>query len=213
MEEFNKNDLKVADKVADEILIRKKDTNVFLWVLLILLVLLVSFFSLLIFSNFSIHDPYVDNYIQTGSILFSFEEGNRAINIDNALPTSDDIGKQNFKEGEYFTFGVATSIKSKKQSKITYEISLTPNITTLDSKYVRIYLLEDGKEILINNRSVNNYADLPNSSIRPNSKVLYKTTVLSDSRKAYTFKMWLSKDYELDEVKRIFSCYVNVDAY
>lgn len=213
MEEFNKKDLKVADKVADEILIRKKDTNVFLWVLLILLVLLVSFFSLLIFSNFSIHDPYVDNYIQTGSILFSFEEGNRAINIDNALPTSDDIGKQNFKEGEYFTFGAATSIKSKKQSKITYEISLTPNITTLDSKYVRIYLLEDGKEILINNRSVNNYADLPNSSIRPNSKVLYKTTVLSDSRKAYTFKMWLSKDYELDEVKRIFSCYVNVDAY
>ena len=213
MEEFNKKDLKVADKVADEILIRKKDTNVFLWVLLILLVLLVSFFSLLIFSNFSIHDPYVDNYIQTGSILFSFEEGNRAINIDNALPTSDDIGKQNFKEGENFTFGVATSIKSKKQSKITYEISLTPNITTLDSKYVRIYLLEDGKEILINNRSVNNYADLPNSSIRPNSKVLYKTTVLSDSRKAYTFKMWLSKDYELDEIKKTFSCYVNVDAY
>ena len=211
-EKFDKKQLKVADKVADDLLIRKKE-HILIWLFLLILVFLCAFFPSLIFSRIGYHSKPVDNYIQEGHVLFSFEEGSRNIEIIDAIPTNDSIGKAQAEDGEYFKFRVAVSTQQKKSIKVTYEISLTPKIQTLDPKYVRIYLLEEGKEILINGKSVNNFSDLPNSSIRQNSKLLFKKVVNNNSNKTYTFKMWLSDEYELKEEKESFSCYVNVDAY
>ena len=145
--------------------------------------------------------------------MFSFEEGSRGILIEDALPTADSIGKSMAEEGDYFKFRIGVDSDFKKQSKITYEISLTPEIQTLDAENVRIYFLEDGKEVLLNGKSVNNFSELEDSKIREGSKLLFKNTITSSINKSYTFKMWLSDKYELDEIKRSFSCYVNVDAY
>ncbi len=210
--EFDKKELKIADKVADELLIRKKE-HILIWLFLLILVLLCSFFPALVFSRIGYHSLPVDNYIQDGNVLFSFEEGSRNIEITDAIPTSDYVGKAMKKDNEYFIFRVAVTSKSTTNKKITYEISLTPNKMTLDPKYVRIYLLEEGKEILINGKSVNNFSELSDSSIREGSKLLYKKTINSESNKTYTFKMWLSDKYELKDIEETFSCYVNVDAY
>ncbi|MDD5979656.1 MAG: hypothetical protein PUC23_00905 [bacterium] len=209
---FDKKELKIADKVADELLIRRKE-HILIWLFLLILVLLCSFFPALVFSRIGYHSLPVDNYIQEGKVLFSFEEGSRNIEIVDATPTSDLVGKSMTKDNEYFKFRVAITSKSKKKTKITYEISLTPNITTLDPKYVRIYLVEDGKEILINGKSVNNFSELSDSTIREGSKLLYKNTVTGKINKTYTFKMWLSDKYELKDIEETFSCFVNVDAY
>ena len=211
-EKFDKKQLKIADKVADELLIRRKE-HTLIWLLLLILVFMCAFFPSLIFSRIGYHSKPVDNYIHKGHVLFSYEEGSRNIEIIDAIPTSDRVGKAQAEEGDYFKFRVAIATKNKKSMKVTYEISLTPRIQTLDSSYVRIYLLENGKEILINGKAVNNFSDLPNSSIRDNSKVLLKKTINESSNKSYTFKMWLSDKYELKETKESFSCYVNVDAY
>jgi len=210
--EFEKDELKLADKVANELLIRRKE-HILIWLFLLILVFLCAFFPSLIFSRIGYHSKPVDNYIQEGHVLFSFEEGSRNIEIIDALPTSDYVGKAQTEDGSYFKFGVGISTKQKNSIKVTYEISLTPNIQTLDPKYVRVYLLEEGKEILINGKSVNNFSDLPDSTIRKGSKLLFKKTINNNINKSYTFKMWLSDKYELKEFKETFSCYLNIDAY
>lgn len=210
--QLDKKELKVADKVADELLIRKKE-HVLIWLLLLILVFLSAFFPALVFSRIGYHSLPVDNYIQKGSVLFSFEEGSRNIEIVDAIPTTDSVGKAMTKDNEYFNFRVAIDAKNNSEENITYEISLSPSKKTLDPKYVRIYLVEDGKEILINGKSVNNFSELPDSSIREGSKLLYKNTIKGNTNKSYVFKMWLSDKYEIKDVKEIFSCFVNVDAY
>lgn len=209
---FEKDELKLADKVADELLIRRKE-HILIWLFLLILVFLCAFFPSLIFSRIGYHSKPVDNFIQEGHVLFSFEEGSRNIEIIDAMPTSDNVGKAMTEDGTYFKFGVAVSTSKKGAVKVTYEISLTPKIQTLDPKYVRVYLLEEGKEILLNGKSVNSFSELPNSTLREGSKLLFKKTINNNINKSYTFKMWLSDKYEIKEVKETFSCYLNIDAY
>lgn len=209
---FENDELKIADKVADELLIRRKE-HILIWLFLLILVFLCAFFPSLIFSQLGYHSKPVDNYIHEGHVLFSYEEGSRNIEIVDAMPISDSVGKAMTEDGTYFTFGVAISTSKKDSMKVTYEISLTPNIQTLDPKYVRVYLLEEGKEIIVNGKSVRSFSELPNSTIREGSKLLFKKTFNNNTNKSYTFKMWLSDEYEIKEFKETFSCYLNIDAY
>lgn len=209
---FEKDELKLADKVADELLIRRKE-HILIWLFLLILVFLCAFFPSLIFSRIGYHSKPVDNFIQEGHVLFSFEEGSRNIEIIDAMPTSDNVGKATTEDGTYFKFGIAVSTSKKGSVKVTYEVSLTPKIQTLDPKYVRVYLLEEGKEILLNGKSVNSFSELPNSTLREGSKLLFKKTINNNINKSYTFKMWLSDKYEIKDVKETFSCYLNIDAY
>ena len=80
-------------------------------------------------------------------------------------------------------------------------------------KYVRVMLLENGKEVLINGNSVNYFSDLKKSNLRSNAKLLYKKEITSEIIASYVFKMWVGENYRLDTVKRTFSCFVNIDAY
>lgn len=211
--ELNDKERQIADKVANEILIREKKQRLFLWLFLLLFIVLFSFFSSLVFSKIAYYGKSNQNYIQSGSVLFAYEEGTNFINISGALPVQDEVGKTMNKPNEYFEFSLSIVPSSDKQTSITYEISLLQLQNTLDSKYVRVYLLEDGKEVNINNNVVNTFYSLPNSTIRSNSKLLYKTTINSQISKTYIFKMWLDKDYELKYEPESFSCYVNIDAY
>lgn len=210
---FSKDELALADKVADEILKNRKRIRTTLALLLLVFILLTFFVSYAGFSIFQANRGSSENIIQSGSILFSYNEGSNSINIVGALPTADEVGKQLMEDGEFFEFSVSAEVNSKIQNKVIYEISLTPNQNTLDSKYIRVYLVENNKDVLINSKYVNYYNDLPDSSIRNNSKVLLKREVSTSLKSTYVFRMWVSNDYEVDDVMRVFSCFVNVDAY
>lgn len=212
-DKFSKDELVLADKVADEILKNRKRIKTTLALLLLIFILLTFFVSYAGFSIFQANRGSSENIIQSGSILFSYNEGSNSINIVGALPTNDEIGKQLMEEGEFFEFSVSAEVNSKIQNKVVYEISLTPNQNTLDSKYIRVYLVENNKDVLINLKDVNYYNDLPDSSIRNNSKVLLKKEVSTSLKSTYVFRMWVSNEYEVDDIMRTFSCFVNVDAY
>lgn len=207
------DELEVADTVADEILIKKKEEKKMILFFLLLFILLVFVLSYLIFSRFAIFSKNTENVIQAGSIVFSYEEGSNKINIQDAEAVSDEVGKQLSGSNSDFEFNVAIKIDSKIQPKLTYEISLTQKEGSLDAKYVRVMLLENGKEVLINGNSVNYFSDLKKSNLRSNAKLLYKKEITSEIIASYVFKMWVGENYRLDTVKRTFSCFVNIDAY
>lgn len=82
-----------------------------------------------------------NNVIQTGRVVFSYSDANggtNGINIEDALPIPDEMGKILSGEGEYFDFSVSASTTSVD---LGYEIAVnSADESTLDPKYVKIYL-------------------------------------------------------------------------
>ena len=210
---LNNEELKVADKVADEILQKEEQEQKRLLIFVLIFVLLTLFVSFAGFSLFKIKQGSNNNIINAGAVAFSYSERTNAISMINTYPMTDEVGKKLSGIGEYFEFTISTRIESAKISNITYEITLTPieNENALDEKYVRVYLEEDGKAVLVNKNEVNSFNKLPNSNLttrNKSSKQLYKKTVST-----YKFRMWVDEDYNVDNVSRTFKCYLYVDAY
>jgi len=185
-------------------------------ILLVLILLLCLFFFgmsvsiALVFSKTSRNE----NVINVGSVLFSYDEGNNSIRLDNAIPISDSEGMSLVKEDQYFDFVVAVGFSKEKKKQITYELSLIPDENnTIDQKYIRVHLKADKNAVLINKKAVLNFSELEKSDKRPNSKLLLKKTVSTDEIVQYEFRMWLSNDYVLDGVSRTFRCYIGIDSY
>ena len=210
---LNKDELALADQVANEILNEDKENQKRILILVFIFVLLTLFVSFVGFSIFKINRGTDNNIINAGSILFSYNESSNYINMINTFPISDDLGKNLSGEGEYFEFNISSRLNSKKINELTYEISLTPSVSSLDTKYVKVYLEENGKGVSLTSNIVNYYNDLPESTIRKGSKLLYKKTINSKSDNRYVFRMWVSPEYNVDSISRTFSCYVNVNAY
>ena len=146
---LNNEELKVADKVADEILQKEEQEQKRLLLFVLIFVLLTLFVSFAGFSLFKIKQGSNNNIINAGAVAFSYSERTNAISMINTYPMTDEVGKKLSGIGEYFEFTISTRIESAKISNITYEITLTPieNENTLDEKYVRVYLEEDGKAV------------------------------------------------------------------
>lgn len=215
---LNNEELKVADKVADEILQKEEQEQKRLLIFVLIFVLLTLFVSFAGFSLFKIKQGSNNNIINAGAVAFSYSERTNAISMINTYPMTDEVGKKLSGIGEYFEFTISTRIESAKISNITYEITLTPieNENTLDEKYVRVYLEEDGNAVLVNKNEVNSFNKLPNSNLTTrgkNSKMLYKKTVRGKTLTTYKFRMWVDEDYNVDNVSRTFKCYLYVDAY
>jgi len=205
----------VADRVADEILEEpKKNRKVFL----VLLLLLLFGLSFLVSSvSFAVLGSKFEsnNVITSGSILFSYEEKTRGISILNAYPIHDEDGKKLSKDQEYFKFDVSYSLESKKTAEgLHYQISLIPDSNnTLDDRYVRVYLLEDEKEVSLSEKMVRSFSELENSSLRNGAKLLLDREVSETFVHHYTLRLWVSKDYVVTNQSEIFRCYVAIDTY
>ena len=152
--------------------------------------------------------------IDVGSILFSFNESSNSIYMTNVFPTSDEEGKALTGDREYFDFNISAKLKNINEGKIVYEISLIPiDGNTLNPKDVRVYLTEGGQDVSINNKSVNNYSDLPDSKYRKNGKVIYRKIISKNTISEYRFRMWLSSAAKISKTSKQFGCKVGVDAY
>lgn len=209
----------VADKAADDLLeqVDKKDKIgiVLLLIMLIALILLVLGVSFGLLNHY--HYGSNENVISSGSVLFSYNQGENSIKLIDAYPTNDSYGKNMSGKDEFFDFVVSVGFYGKRHKKnkgLTYEISLTPDSNNnLDGDYVRVYLTKNNEELLINGKYINNFSELENSKIRSGSKLLYKELVNSDVNNNFTFRMWLSEKYMIDNVSRVFKVFVSVDAY
>ena len=193
---LDKEQLAVSDDVADEILQRDEKHNKFYFLFLMLLLIFLTF--IVSSLSFALFGTYVKNFnnISTGSVLFSYEENSNNISISDMYPTSDAVGKKLSDVGQYFDFSISSKLEANSIGKITYEISLVPDLeNTLDSKYVRINLLENGKDVLFNNKDVVSYNELSDSKIRSGAKVLFVNTVKTDYVANYVFRMWVSSDF------------------
>lgn len=162
----------------------------------------------------------VDNTVRSGGITFEYLEGDSVIDINDALPISDEVG---VKQTKSFDFQVSSAIRGN--TTVFYEVrakSLTVD-NKIDNQYVKIYLeKKDGGDFstVLSPTAFkeNPNTSLTNISVDTNTMLLYSgrfsgkkatTTNYSDE---FRLKMWLSDKYFIDDVSRSFKIKVIVYA-
>ena len=141
------------------------------------------------------------NSITTGSITMSYEESDNVINIDKALPTTDETGKVRLKEGEYFDFTISSEIVG--DININYEISakdVTTSEKKIDGSNIKLYLTrikEDGtEEELMTPETYNEEKSANSYTGRPSNEMsLYTSSMSSSESNNYRLRMWVDEDY------------------
>ncbi len=162
----------------------------------------------------------VDNTVRSGGITFEYLEGDSVIDINDALPVSDEVG---VKQTKSFDFQVSSAIRGN--TTVFYEVrakSLTVD-NKIDNQYVKIYLEKKDGDDFFTVLSPTTFKENPNTSLTnisvdTNTMLLYSgrfsgkkatTTNYSDE---FRLKMWLSDKYLIDDVSRSFKIKVLVYA-
>ena len=131
----------------------------------------------------------------------SYTESDNVINIDKALPTTDETGKVRLKEGEYFDFTISSEIVG--DININYEISakdVTVGSRKIDGSNIKLYLTrikEDGTEEELMTPEV--YKEEKSSNVytgRPSGEMsLYTSSMSSSESNKYRLRMYVTEEY------------------
>lgn len=198
---------------------------VFIILLFVSMALIFTGISIAVFNYFG--TGMTNNVIQTGKIIFSYnEEGgiSNGINIQDALPVPDETGKVLSGSHEYFEFSVSATTPN---TNLTYEIvAKKGEESTLAEDNVKIYLtsFEGNSEVATplttNNGSVVTYSELKDTT---NPLLTGKTIYYGEVKagevsygKRFCLRMWVKQSeegYNFEEINdKTFSVKVDVAA-
>ena len=142
-----------------------------------------------------------DNILKTGTVVFSYNEGENAINLSSTEPTEDYEALLATSENSYFDFSVTYNNRSQK--RIDYDITLLQNVLEnenimLDSKYVKVALSEipnENASIADEKNVITKYFD--QLELKTNGSRIIRNDYLEVESKAvtkwYRLRVWLPK--------------------
>ena len=201
-------------------------TNVAIALLFLSMICIFSGVSYSIFNYFG--QGMTNNVIQTGKIVFSYSDangGSNGINIENAMPIPDTVGKNLSGASEYFDFSVSATTTT---TDLTYEVAIQKgDDCTLDEKYVKVYLttidgtMENPTPLTNTTGGVVTYDTLVDTtnSLLTGKKIYYGTVNAGEVAygQKFRFRMWVADqddvNFDYNEVNdKYFSVKVNVSA-
>ena len=155
------------------------------------------------------------NTITTGTITMSYSETTNGINLTNALPMSDGVGKALSEEEQYFDFTVSANITGT--TTINYAITASKEAeSTLPDTAVKVYLTDmDGTadtQILAPTK-VSGLTPTTGSepSGTPSGQfILHTGTFDATSSHDYRLRMWVADDYQVTGASATYKLRVNV---
>ena len=193
--------------------------------LIIILILLLLILILIIFVvSYSMFDYTkrgdTDNTVTSGEIKFLYTENTgvgNGINITNAFPVSDEVGKGYSTENYVFDFKITADVP--KNVDVPYEVTARMSKdSTLPSDVVKIYLVErngnNETEIstTVNNGIVKRYSELTDTSINvgtydDGSKIMEKTlyrdvAIGKNYEKDFRLRMWIAEDTDFSGIEQ-----------
>lgn len=172
-----------------------------------------------------------DNTVTTGTISMSYTESDtNVISIDNAMPTSDNAGKE---LTDKFDFSVSSTISGA--ATVNYEVrarnvELTDEEKTgespkvaLDPSDVKLYLEKENssnyEEVLAPKLfTIDSTTSLTNPVVDTNTMLLYTGSFTNDSDTSNTYtenfrlRMWLKNDAVINTSAKTFKIKVDVFA-
>lgn len=188
----------------------KKNMKEIMITILSVLILIIAVFGISYSIWTQIFLGSKENSINTGYISFSYTESDtNVIEINNAVPMSDEKGKKLTGNNNMFDFTV--SAKYGGVSSIGYEIYATPITQTLDGKYVKVYLTDQKDQAMPGfDSTIPTYDELVDSTME-NSKTIYQSSLdQSGVSQSFRLRIWVNSDYNMPETAKKFSFKVNV---
>lgn len=192
--------------------------KIFILLLLVtLLVILVISFSFAVYVN---NEEGVDNTIGSGEISMNYIEKTNGISIENAMPTSDEVGKKQLGEGEYFDFTVNSKLVG--DIKVIYEIAAVKDqSSTIPDNEIRLYLEQEKSGTYIEVMEPKNFVASPsNTEIgTPEGAMMLKRVTKERKDNTddnvvkyvdnYRLRMWLGENATINDI-RTYTVRINV---
>lgn len=138
-----------------------------------------------------------ENSISTGYVSFSYTESNsNVISINNAVAISDEAGKKLVGNQNSFEFSV--SAKYAGLPSIRYEVYTEPLTTTLDGRFLKVYLTNQN-DVPVSGYDVTvpTYDSLEVSSTGSGKKLYEGTLTESGKIERLRLRVWVSSDFDM----------------
>ncbi len=143
-------------------------------------------------------------------ISMTYTENMNGISIQDALPTSDEVGKHLNGKGEYFDFTIKSNIVN---GSITYEIAaIKDKSSTISDNSIKLYLEKQNsgsyeqvmEPTIFKSITKKSKIGSPNGSM-----VLYKLNRKKSGTDNYRLRMWIKEDAVV-EMDKSYTVKVNV---
>ena len=167
------------------------------------------------FAAFSYTDTGTQvNTITTGSITMSYTEDTNGINITNAYPMSDEVGKTLTNEEQFFVFTVEAKISGDVVAN--YEVSAEKEASsTLNNDEVKLYLEKKVNNSYQEVMAPKNFTPLKESTdlgTMAGAMLLDTGTLSKSSTVSYRLRMWVADTTVLDNLEKSFGVRVSIKA-
>lgn len=199
----------------------KRIVFIILGVLLLIGSVLVVSFAIFVFEDMSNHY----NSITTGTtgeetLFFSYNEDSNGIDLENAVPLADEIGKklvhnnsniQGVNQG-YFDFSIRAG--GVPTDGIKYQIYATvEEDSDMDPDFMKIYLTDEQDNALEGYKEeVPLFSNLEEYAEENNSKLIYEGTITEKVTQRFRLRLWIAKDYTDGSTSKTFKIKINVKA-
>lgn len=199
---------------------KKRVIFTMLGVLILICSVFVVSFAIFVFEDTSNHY----NSITTGTtgeetLFFSYNEDSNGIDLINAIPLDDEIGKkllnnnniQGVHQG-YFDFSIHASGIPKEGIK--YQIYATVlGDSDMDPDFIKVYLTDDQDIAFSNYKEVIPvFSKLDDYTEEGNSKLLYNGIITEKVLQKFRLRLWIAKEYTDGSTSKTFKIKVNVKA-
>ena len=187
--------------------------SVILVTILVILVLCLSFAA---FKKATSEDGTNSNNDSNGNgginskISMTYTENMNGISIQDALPTSDEVGKKLNGKGEYFDFTIKSNIVN---SSITYEIAaIKDKSSTISDDSIKLYLEKQNSgtyEQVMEPTIFKSITKRSKIGSPKGSMILYKLNRKKSGTDNYRLRMWIKEDAVV-EMDKSYTVKVNV---
>ena len=155
------------------------------------------------------------NTITTGTISMNYVEDENAINLTNALPMTDDVGKALADTNQYFDFTVSADITGT--TTINYAITAAKEVdSTIPDDGVKVYLTDMDANADTEILAPTKVSGLtPTTGSEPSGTpsgqfILHTGTFNATSSHDYRLRMWVADDYVVTGESQSYKLRVNV---
>lgn len=154
------------------------------------------------------------NTISTGNVYLNYTEDTNGINITNAYPMSDEVGKTLTNEEQFFDFTVEAKISGDVVAN--YEVSAEKEASsTLNNDEVKLYLEKKVNNSYKEVMAPKNFTPLKESTdlgTMAGAMLLDTGTLSKSSTVSYRLRMWVADTTVLDNLEKSFGVRVSIKA-
>ncbi len=202
------------NQIYDNEVIKKESNNKIFVIIICLLIfiLMVIGVSMATFTYTKEKDSV--NTISTGNVSLNYIENTNGIDITNAYPISDDVGRTLTLENQYFDFSINASIQGDVVAD--YEISAEKlETSTLSNDEVKLYLEKEVNNSYEEVMAPKHFTPLSESTdlgTVAGTMLLDSGSVDKTSSINYRLRMWVDANTIVGELEKNFGVRVSVKA-